>query len=137
MLAKTAATHGGYGRGNNKKAGRGGRQAGTGAGRGVNPNNLHMTDGAQCAFCGIWNHTEAQCWKKHKHLRLGANMMQLKDDAAANDREWEAAQQARERRQQEHEGVRDEREARRLEQEEKEVAEAAKGRIVINTWWAA
>lgn len=128
VLARTAATEGGSGRGNNKKAGRGGGQASRGTGWGVNPNNPHMTDGVQCTHCGISNHTEEQCWRKHKHLRPGANMMQLKDDAAVNDREWEAAQQVRERRQQEHERVRDEREARRLEQEERDEAKAAEGK---------
>ena len=115
VSARTAATEYAAGRGLGRGGGRGGGRAGRGTGRGVNPNNPHMTLDAQCAYCGKVNHTEAQCWSKNLHLRLGANMARLEEEGAAADRHWEANHQAHERRQQRLKQERDRREEAREE----------------------
>ena len=96
VLARTAATESGRGRG----YGRGGGRTGSrGGGRGINPRNPHMTENATCAYCHTPNHTEEQCWRKNPHLRPGANLAAVRQGGLINDREWEAEHLARERRQ--------------------------------------
>ena len=55
VLARTAATDGGRGRGYGRG---GGRAGGRGSGRAINPKNPHMTENATCAYCHTPNHTE-------------------------------------------------------------------------------
>ena len=70
FLARIAVSDGYARRGASRGAGRGGGRVGKNASRRVNPNNPHMTQDVRCTFDGIYNHTEAQCWTKHKHLVL-------------------------------------------------------------------
>ena len=108
VLARTATTEAGRGRGNSRG---GGRSGGRTAGRGINSNNPHMTANAACAYCHIPNHTEEQCWRKNPHLRPAANLAAIRQVGLQNDREWEAEHLARERRQKALEDARDKREA--------------------------
>ena len=98
VYARTVATDGGRGRGYGRGGGRAGGRGERNSGRGVNPNNPHVTENATCAYCHVPNHTEQQCWRKNPHLRPGAILAAIRQIGLTNDREWEAEHLAREQR---------------------------------------
>ena len=85
------------------------------AGRPVNPRNTHMTEGVTCSHCNKPNHTAAQCWKLHPDLapfpkKERVMMSQMVTTEDVNYTQWEAEQNAREKRALQYEAERERRE---------------------------